>query len=178
MTMRPIRLLGDAVLRTPCEPVTSFDAELRRLVADLMDTLLGEPGRAGVAANQIGVDARVFVYDADGQRGHLVNPTVELSDELQDGDEGCLSLPGLYFPTPRAMHAVARGFDQHGEPLTISGSGFLARALQHETDHLDGKLYVDRLRGDVRRQALRAVRAAQSHSDPRRPAHRSAKITQ
>jgi peptide deformylase len=160
MTMRPIRLLGDAVLRTPCDPVTSFDAELRELVTDLMDTLLGAPGRAGVAANQIGVSARVFVYLAGGQRGHLVNPTLELSEETEEGDEGCLSLPGLSFPTPRAKHAVARGFDQYGEPVTISGSGFLARALQHETDHLDGRLYVDRLTGDTRRQALRAVRAA------------------
>jgi peptide deformylase len=125
-----------------------------------MDTLLGAPGRAGVAANQIGVGARVFVYLAGGQQGHLVNPTLELSEELQGDDEGCLSIPELYFPTPRAMHAVARGFDQHGEPLTIEGSGFLARALQHETDHLDGKLYVDRLTGDTRRQALRAIRSA------------------
>jgi peptide deformylase len=160
MTMRPIRLIGDAVLRTPCDPVTSFDAELRGLVADLMDTLLGAPGRAGVAADQIGVSARVFVYDADGHRGHLVNPTLELSEESQDGDEGCLSIPELYFPARRAMHAVAHGFDQHGEPVTVSGSGFLARALQHETDHLDGKLYVDRLSGDTRRQALRAIRSA------------------
>lgn len=160
MTMRPIRPLGDAVLRTPCDPVTSFDAELRELVTDLMDTLLGAPGRAGVAANQIGVSARVFVYLAGGQRGHLVNPTLELSEETEEGDEGCLSLPGLSFPTPRAKRAVAHGFDQYGEPVTISGSGFLARALQHETDHLDGRLYVDRLTGDTRRQALRAVRAA------------------
>lgn len=160
VTMRPIRLLGDPVLRTGCEPVTSFDAELRALVADLMDTLLGAPGRAGVAAPQIGVSARVFVYDAGGQRGHLINPTVELSTERQDGDEGCLSLPDLYFPTPRAARAVAHGFDQHGEPLTIEGEGFLARALQHETDHLNGRLYVDTLTGDTRRQALRAIRSA------------------
>jgi peptide deformylase len=159
MTMRPIRLFGDPVLRTPAEPVTSFDAELRGLVIDLMDTLLGAPGRAGVAAPQIGVGARVFGYEADGHRGHLVNPTIELSDELQDDEEGCLSLPGLYFPTPRAMHATAHGFDQHGEPLTVSGSGFLARALQHECDHLEGRLYVDTLRGDARRQALREIRA-------------------
>jgi peptide deformylase len=159
MTMRPIRTIGDPVLRTTCDPVTTFDAELRALVTDLMDSLLGAPGRAGVAAPQIGVGARVFVYDADGHRGHLVNPTLELSDELQDDDEGCLSIPGLYFPTPRAMHATARGFDQHGEPLTITGSGFLARALQHETDHLDGRLYVDTLRGETRRQALREIRA-------------------
>jgi peptide deformylase len=124
-----------------------------------MDTLLGEPGRAGVAAPQIGVGARVFVYGADGTRGHVVNPTLEVSDDLQDGDEGCLSLPGLYFPTPRARHATVRGFDQHGEPLTVSGSDFLARALQHETDHLDGQLYVDILRGETRRRALREIRA-------------------
>jgi peptide deformylase len=160
MTMRPIRLLGDAVLRTPADPVTSFDAELRALVRDLMDTLLGAEGRAGVAAPQIGVGARVFAYAADGVSGHLVNPTLELSAEEQDDDEGCLSIPALYFPTPRAQHAVARGVDQHGEPLTVAGSGFLARALQHETDHLDGVLYIDRLTGDPRRRALRAVRAA------------------
>ncbi|MGW4460941.1 peptide deformylase [Micromonospora sp. NBC_01796] len=158
MTMRPIRIIGDAVLRTPCEPVTTFDTELRALVTDLMDTLLGAPGRAGVAAPQIGVSARVFVYDADGHRGHLINPTLELSTELQDDDEGCLSIPELYFPTPRAMHATAHGVDQYGEPSTITGSGFLARALQHETDHLNGRLYVDTLRGDTRRRALREIR--------------------
>ncbi|MGA3564534.1 peptide deformylase [Melissospora conviva] len=159
MTMRPIRIIGDPVLRTECDPVTSFDAELRALVADLMDTMLGAPGRAGVAAPQIGVGLRVFVYDADGHRGHLVNPEiVELSEELQDDDEGCLSIPGFYFPTPRAMHVTVAGFDQHGEPLTVTGSGFLARALQHETDHLAGRLYVDTLRGAARRQALREIR--------------------
>ncbi|MFF3868707.1 peptide deformylase [Micromonospora sp. NPDC001898] len=168
MTMRPIRIIGDPVLRTACEPVTSFDADLRALVGDLMDTLLGAPGRAGVAAPQIGVPAQVFVYDAAGHRGHMINPTVELSDELQDDDEGCLSIPGLYFPTPRALHATAHGFDQHGEPLTISGSGFLARALQHETDHLAGHLYVDTLRGDTRRRALREIRAGRFDSPTRR----------
>jgi peptide deformylase len=160
MAIRPIRVLGDAVLRTPAEPVTSFDAELRGLVRDLLDTLVGEPGRAGVAAPQIGVSARVFAYDADGARGYVVNPTVEVSAELQDGDEGCLSLPGLYFPTPRAARATVRGYDQHGEPITVTGSDFLARALQHEIDHLDGVLYIDRLTGEARRAALRAVRAA------------------
>jgi peptide deformylase len=160
MTLRAIRIIGDPVLRTPAEPVTSFDAELRALVTDLMETLLGAPGRAGVAAPQIGVSARVFVYDADGHRGHLVNPTLELSEETQSGDEGCLSIPDLYFPTPRAVHATARGLDQHGDLVTITGSGFLARVLQHETDHLDGRLYVDTLRGDTRRQALREIRSA------------------
>ncbi|WP_019872229.1 peptide deformylase [Salinispora oceanensis] len=159
MTMRPIRIIGDPVLRTPAAPVTSFDAELRALVTDLMDTLLGAPGRAGVAAPQIGVSAQVFVYDADGHRGHLINPTLELGEDRQDDDEGCLSIPGLYFPTPRAMRATARGMDQYGQPLTITGTGFLARALQHETDHLAGRLYVDTLRGETRRRALREMRA-------------------
>ena len=160
VAIRPIRLLGDPVLRTPAEEVTSFDAELRRLVSDLMDTLLGAPGRAGVAAPQIGVSARVFVYLADGARGHLVNPTLGLSEEQQEGEEGCLSLPGLAFNTPRARYATAHGFNQYGEPVTLRGEGFLARALQHETDHLDGRLYVDTLRGQTRREALRAIRAA------------------
>jgi peptide deformylase len=158
MTLRPIRLFGDPVLRTPAEPVTRFDDALRALVTDLMDTMLGEPGRAGVAAPQIGVSLRVFVYDADGQRGHLVNPVLVDASGSQDDEEGCLSLPGMAFPTPRADAVTARGVDVHGDPLTVVGTGFLARALQHETDHLDGVLYVDTLRGDVRKQALRELR--------------------
>jgi peptide deformylase len=160
MTMRPIRLLGDPVLRTPADSITTFDAELRQLVTDLMDTLLGADGRAGVAAPQIGVSARVFVYNAGGEVGHLINPSVVVSEELQNGDEGCLSLPGLFYPTPRGLRCTAHGVDQHGEPLIVEGTGFLARALQHETDHLIGRLYVDTLTGDTRRHALREVRAA------------------
>jgi peptide deformylase len=160
MVMRDIRLLGDPVLRTECDPVADFDAQLRALVTDLMDTLLGAPGRAGVAANQIGVPARVFVWSAGGSRGHIVNPTVVVGDDTQEGDEGCLSLPGLFYPTRRAGSATVYGFDQHGEPLTVEGTGFLARALQHEAGHLAGQLYVDILTGDTRRQALRDIRAA------------------
>jgi peptide deformylase len=158
MTIRPIRLFGDPVLRTQAEPVTVFDAGLRAVVGDLMDTMLGEPGRAGVAAPQIGVGLRVFVYDADGHRGHLVNPVLADLAGVQDDDEACLSLPGMGFATPRAATVTAHGVDQDGAPRTVVGSGFLARALQHETDHLDGVLYVDTLRGDVRRQALRELR--------------------
>jgi peptide deformylase len=158
--MRPIRLLGDAVLRTPCDPVTTFDDDLRMLVGDLMETLLGTEGRAGVAAPQIGVPLRVFAFSAGGQVGHIVNPTVVVGEERQGGDEGCLSLPGLYFPTPRALTATAHGFDRDGVPIVVEGTGFLARALQHEADHLDGRLYIDTLKGDARRQALRAVRSA------------------
>ena len=157
MTVRPIRLFGDPVLRTEADPVTSFDADLRELVADLEDTVR-VPGRAGVAAPQIGVSLRVFSYNVAGQVGHLVNPVLSAFEGEQDDEEACLSLPGLGFPTKRALSVVARGFDQHGEPLVIEGTGFLARALQHETDHLSGTLYIDTLTGDVRRQALRELR--------------------
>ena len=157
MSVRPIRLVGDPVLRTPADPVVDFDAELRELVDDLEDTVR-EPGRAGVAAPQIGVSLRVFSYHVDGVVGHLVNPVLSDFAGVQDDDEGCLSVPGLAYPTPRAMSVVASGRDKYGEPLVIAGTGFLARALQHETDHLDGRLYLDRLTGDTRRQALRELR--------------------
>ncbi len=165
MTVRPIRIFGDPVLRTEADPVTAFDAHLRALVTDLEDTVR-EPGRAGVAAPQIGVSLRVFSYNVAGQVGHLVNPVLTDFDGEQDDDEACLSLPGLGFATKRAMSVTARGFDQHGEPVVIHGTGFLARALQHETDHLAGKLYIDTLTGDVRRQALRELRRV--HPAPRR----------
>jgi peptide deformylase len=157
MTVRPIRLFGDPVLRTEADPVTTFDRHLRDLVADLEDTVR-VPGRAGVAAPQIGVSLRVFSYNVAGQVGHLVNPVLSAFDGEQDDEEACLSLPGLGYPTRRARSVIARGFDRHGEPLIIEGTGFLARALQHETDHLSGTLYIDTLTGDVRRQALRELR--------------------
>jgi peptide deformylase len=157
MTVRPIRLFGDPVLRTPAEPVVSFGATLRDLITDLEDTVR-LPGRAGVAAPQIGVSLRVFSYNVAGQVGHLVNPVLSGFAGEQEDEEACLSLPGLGFPTKRALSVTARGFDQHGEPLVIEGTGFLARALQHETDHLSGTLYIDILTGEVRRQALRELR--------------------
>ena len=158
MTVRAIRLFGDPVLRTEADPVTAFDAELRALVADLEDTVR-EPGRAGVAAPQIGVSLRVFSYNVGDVVGHMVNPELSEFDGEQDDEEGCLSLPDMAYPTKRALSVTARGFDQFGEPLVIHGTGFLARALQHETDHLAGTLYIDTLTGDVRRQALRALRS-------------------
>jgi peptide deformylase len=157
MSVRPIRLFGDPVLRTEADPVTTFDRQLRALVADLEDTVR-LPGRAGVAAPQIGVSLRVFSYNVAGQVGHLVNPVLSGFAGEQEDEEACLSLPGLGFPTKRALSVTARGFDQHGEPLVIEGTGFLARALQHETDHLSGTLYIDILTGEVRRQALRELR--------------------
>jgi peptide deformylase len=158
VTIRPIRELGDPVLRTPADEVRSFDRELAALVRDLEETV-DHPGRAGLAAPQIGVSARVFSYNIDGVIGHLVNPrVVELSEETQDGDEGCLSVPGIWAPTVRAMHAVVEGFDVHGEPLRLEGTELMARCLQHEVDHLDGKVFLDRLTGDPRKQAFRMLR--------------------
>ena len=158
MTVRPIREIGDPVLRTPCDPVRAFDRDLAAVVRDLEETV-DHPGRAGLAGNQIGVGLRVFSYNVDGVIGHLVNPVIiELSEETQDGDEGCLSVPGIWAPTVRAMHAVVEGFDLDGKPLWLEGSGLMARALQHEVDHLDGKLFLDRLTGEARKAALRALR--------------------
>lgn len=142
MAIRPIRLFGDPVLRTPADPVTDFDKELRAIVADLTDTMLDAPG-AGLAAPQIGVGLRVFTWNVEGEVGHLVNPELTLGEEIQDGEEGCLSIPGLTIDCKRALTVVARGFNMHGDPVTIEGSELLARALQHETDHLDGILYLD-----------------------------------
>jgi peptide deformylase len=158
VTIRPIRELGDPVLRTPADEVRAFDKELAALVRDLEETV-DHPGRAGLAAPQIGVGARVFSYNIDGEIGHLVNPKIaELSDETQDGDEGCLSVPGVWAPTVRALRAVVEGFDLHGEPLRLEGAGLMARCLQHEVDHLDGKVFLDRLTGDARKHAFRMLR--------------------
>jgi peptide deformylase len=155
--VRPIRLFGDPVLRTTATPVADFDAELRSLVRDLTDTMLEAPG-VGLAAPQIGVGLRVFTYNVEGQVGHLVNPRLDLSTEEQTGLEGCLSIPDLTFECTRALQVVATGFDMHGEPVTLDGSGLLARAVQHETDHLDGVLFVDRLDRQTRREAMKAIR--------------------
>ncbi|WP_250003743.1 peptide deformylase [Actinoplanes sp. M2I2] len=165
MTVRPIRIFGDPVLRTEADPVTTFDAALRALIDDLEDTVR-EPGRAGVAAPQIGVSLRAFSYNVDDTIGHLINPVLSDFEGEQDDDEGCLSIPGLYFPTKRAMSVTARGFDRNGDELVIHGTGFLARALQHETDHLNGTLYIDTLTGDVRRQALRELRRVRPAPPP------------
>ena len=144
MPVQPIRLFGDPVLRTPAVPVTVFDKELRRLVSDL-----------------IGVGLRVFTWHVDGELGHLVNPTLDLSEEEQLGSEGCLSIPDLTFDCVRAMDVVARGFNMHGEPVTIEGHELLARAIQHETDHLDGVLFVDRLTPELRKQAMKEIRESE-----------------
>ena len=157
MAVQPIRLFGDPVLRSRAAEVTTFDRELQRLVQDLTDTMLAAPG-AGLAAPQIGVGLRVFTWYVDGEVGHLVNPTLELSEDTQDGLEGCLSLPELTYECRRAMSVVAHGFDMHGEPVTIHGSELLARAIQHETDHLDGILFIDKLDQAARKAAMKEIR--------------------
>jgi len=159
VSVTPIRLFGDPVLRTPAAPVVDFDAELRRLVGDLTDTML-DAGAAGLAAPQLGVGLRVFTYRVDGAVGHLVNPDLTLGDEEETEPEGCLSMPGLRFDTPRAVQVVARGWNAFGEPVALEGTHLLARAVQHETDHLDGILFVDRLDPEQRREAMRQVREA------------------
>lgn len=161
MAIQPIRLFGDPVLRTPAEPVVDFDKELRKLVKDLTDTMMDAPG-AGLAAPQIGVGLRVFTYYVDEQLGHLVNPDLDLSDEIdEEGEEGCLSFPGLSFPTPRAIRAVAKGFNMYGEPVVLEGTETMARCFQHETDHLDGVLFIDRMDPKQRKLAMKAIREAE-----------------
>ncbi len=163
--MRPVRLLGDPVLHTEAAAVTAFDGELARLVEDMFATMYAADG-VGLAAPQIGVPARVFVYDCpdDEDRrhlGHLVNPVVVEADGVAvTGEEGCLSLPGILAPTTRYDLLTVEGVDVRGEPVRLEGSGFFARCLQHELDHLDGLLYTDRLTGRHRRRALRAARRA------------------
>jgi peptide deformylase len=159
VTVLPLRLLGDPVLRTACDPVTRFDEATGRLVDDLMETVL-LPGRAGLAAPQVGISLAVFSYNVDGQHGYVINPlVVEITGEY-DGPEGCLSIPGLTADTRRAMRTVVTGVDRHGDPVTVAGTGELSRALQHETDHLRGILFIDRLTGQRRKDALAQIRQA------------------
>jgi peptide deformylase len=160
VAVQPIRLFGDPVLTTPAVEVVDFDKELRRLVEDLTDTMRDAPG-AGLAAPQIGVGLRVFTWYVDGELGHLINPDLSLSEEEQDGPEGCLSIPDLTFDCKRAMSVVAKGWNMYGDPVVVEGSQLLARAIQHETDHLDGVLFIDRLDAETRKAAMKAIRESE-----------------
>ncbi len=169
MPVRPIRIIGDPVLHRPTRPVDTFDAALKALVEDMFDTMAAAEG-VGLAANQIGVDLRLFVYDCPDEetrtrvRGVVVNPVLETSERPQtmpdpeDDEEGCLSVPAEHFPTGRADWARVTGVDADGKPVEVEGRGFLARCLQHETDHLDGLLYVDRLLGRHQRAAKKMLK--------------------
>jgi len=160
VSVRPIRLFGDPVLRSTSDPVTIGDPRLASLVEDLIDTVR-EPGRAGVAAAQIGVSLRAFSYNVDGQVGYVLNPVVvEVSGARTLVDEGCLSVPGFWFPTPRYEYARVEGVDLEGRKVVLEGTGLMAQALQHETDHLDGTLYVLTLEPETKREAMREIRAA------------------
>ncbi|MBT8224324.1 MAG: peptide deformylase [Dactylosporangium sp.] len=161
MTIQPVRVLGDPVLRTPADAVVDFDKELRRLVEDLVATMREQNG-TGLAAPQIGVGLRVFTFDVDDVVGHVINPQLTfLDDEEQEGPEGCLSVPGIYADTKRRQHVTAAGFNAYGDEIQIVGSGLMARCVQHETDHLDGVLFIDRLDRAERKQAMREIRAAE-----------------
>ena len=157
MTVRPLRLLGDPVLRTPSDLVVRFDDALVQLVTDLLDTVQ-VPGRAGLAANQIGSSLAVFVCNVDGQHRYVINPVLAEASGEQSGEEACLSIPGVSANRRRAAHAVVTGVDLEQRPVTVAGDGELARCLQHETDHLRGELYIDALSGPERAAVMRALR--------------------
>ncbi|QLQ35378.1 peptide deformylase [Micromonospora robiginosa] len=165
MTVLDIRRVGDPVLRRVADPVTTFDAELATLVRDLTETLAAARG-AGLAAPQIGVGLRVFAINPDlpGNElrlDHLVNPGLDFpDDEEQDGPEGCLSIPGIYLDTRRRMNVAARGFTKQGDPVQVVGAGLLARCIQHETDHLDGVLFIDRQDPQGQERILATLREA------------------
>ncbi len=164
MTIRELRYLGDPILRTRCEPVTRFDDALAKLITDLLDTVR-EPGRAGLAANQIGSGLAAFSYNVDGQFGYVVNPTIVHQAGAQEGLEGCLSIPGVVADRRRSASAVVEGVDLHGEPLTVAGTGELARCLEHETAHLRGELFIDGLEDAERRRVMRQLYAGQLSAD-------------
>jgi peptide deformylase len=160
MTERQIRLFGDPVLRSTCDPIVPGDPRAKGLIEDLIETV-EVPGRAGVAANQIGVGLRAFSYNIDGEVGYIINPVlVEVSGEPELVDEGCLSVPGFYFLRKRYPYARATGIDLDGNPVELAGEGIMAQALQHETDHLDGHLFIEGLEPETKREAMRLIRQA------------------
>jgi len=158
MSLMAIRTLGDPVLRRMCRPVESFDATLRRLSEDLLETMYDAPG-VGLAANQVGLSVACFVYDdREGNAGFIANPVLSEFEKEQRETEGCLSIPGPYHETTRALTMRIRGRDVEGGPVDLRAEGFLARIFQHETDHLNGGLYIDHLDDEERRDVMRQLR--------------------
>jgi peptide deformylase len=177
--VRRITEVGEEVLHKPCRDVTEFGPDLAALIDDMFLTMYTADG-AGLAANQVGVDLRLFVYDCpddEGVRhvGHIVNPVLEPLDaahrRLLDEGEGCLSVPGATMDLPRPDRAAVRGYDRDGEPLVIEGTGYFARCLEHETDHVNGQVYLDRLSGRERKDALRQMAARREAVFARRAAN-------
>ena len=160
MTERDIRLFGDPVLKTSCREVSDLET-IKPLVRDLLDTC-NLPGRAGVAANQIGVDQRVFSYSVNGELGYLINPVIiNRSEETELMEEGCLSIPGLWNSVQRSKAVTIRGQQLDGAEVEIEAEGLLAQVFQHECDHLDGMLYIDRLEQQGKKQAMGEIRQAE-----------------
>jgi peptide deformylase len=158
MAVRSIRIFGDPVLKSVAAPIDDIDDGVRALVRDLLETV-ELPGRAGLAAPQIGVGLRAFSYNIDGDIGYVLNPVlVEVSGEPEAIGEGCLSVPGLWHEAVRYPRAKVVGMDLDGNEIVLEGEGLLAQALQHETDHLDGMLYLERLTPEERRVAMREIR--------------------
>ncbi|WP_137845571.1 peptide deformylase [Microbacterium sp. 2FI] len=157
MAVRPIRVFGDPVLRAVTAPIDEIDDGVRALVRDLLDTV-ALPGRAGVAATQIGVGLRAFSYNVDGEIGYVLNPVLEVSGDPEPIGEGCLSVPGLWHDAVRHPWARVVGTDLDGKEVVLEGEGLMAQALQHETDHLDGMLYLQRLTPEERRIAMKEIR--------------------
>ena len=161
MTIRAIRLFGDPVLRSPADEVRDFDKSLNQLIDDMTETMLEAPGQ-GLAAPQIGVPLRVFTYNVeDIGVGHVVNPELALSVDTEVDIEGCLSIPGLTFDVERPISAKVRGQDVNGQAIEIEANELLARVFQHEIDHLDGVLYLQRLTKDLRKEAMSQIRQAE-----------------
>lgn len=162
MTVRVVRMFGDPVLRTRAEEVTEFDETLATLIEDMLETMDENQG-VGLAANQVGITRRVFVYDCshvtEGARGHVVNPVWEpIGEEIQIGAEGCLSIPEISKDTERYQKVRVSGVDKAGEPVAFECEGLLARCVQHETDHLDGVLFLQRLTPELRKEAMAEIR--------------------
>lgn len=164
MAILSIRIIGDPVLRTVADEVSDFGPELAKLIEDMAQTMVDVRG-AGLAAPQIGVNKRIFTYAVDGYEGHVINPVIVTSDDFQpDEPEGCLSVPGLGFGVRRHRWVRITGVDKNGAQLDLEATGALAKCFQHETDHLNGTLYVDLLEGEDRKSALRAIRTANYHN--------------
>ena len=159
MAMREIRTVPDPVLRTKCDEIITIDSKVKGLIEDLLETV-DVSGRAGLAANQIGVNLRAFSWNVEDEIGYILNPViVDLSEtDFQDGDEGCLSVPALWYPTRRSNYARVEGIDLDGKKIVVEGTGLMACCLQHEVDHLDGMLYLDRLERAVRKRAMKELR--------------------
>lgn len=164
MTILTIRTVGDPVLRTACDPITVFDQDLRKLVDDMLETMYAVEG-VGLAGPQVGIAKQIFTFgNIEGREGHVINPVLELGDEPQEGGEGCLSVPGLSAATPRKNWARVTGLTCEGQPVTYEGEGLFARMLQHETDHLHGTMFIDRLVGEDKKNVWRKIRQA-SYND-------------